>query len=205
MGKGNVRSGAQPIEDSNYEPSVSFVLTRPYFAPCLVRRATHTTVKVHRRAASASQGDTAAVTGPSYPGDRRRLLEEPRRVPHNGLRSRGRGGQARVGPRTAIKRKRWRPQTPRLRCSPAPRCLRPPPLKREPRPPGAMTPAHTAGLARPAYLSGRRGGALNRGDVPLHLGLAAPHRAADQAPRERQAGSGAYSGCGLQEVSAEHP
>lgn len=54
-----------------------------------------------------------------------------------------------------------------------------------------MTPAHTAGLARPAYLSGRRGRALHRGDVPLHLGLAAPHRAADQAPRERQASSGA--------------
>lgn len=62
----------------------------------------------------------------------------------------------------------------------------------------------TADLARSAYLSGRRGGALHGGDVSLHLGLAAPHRAADQAPRERQASSGAYSGCGLQEVSAEH-
>lgn len=67
-----------------------------------------------------------------------------------------------------------------------------------------MTLAHSASLARLAYLSGRRGGALHRGDVPLHLGLAAPHRAADLVPREREASSGAYSGCGLQEVSAEH-
>jgi hypothetical protein len=48
------------------------MLTRPSFPPCFVRGATHTTVQAHRRAVSASPRDTAAVTGPSYPGDRRR-------------------------------------------------------------------------------------------------------------------------------------
>lgn len=118
------------LEDLNYGPSVSFMLTRPSFPPCFVRGATHTTVQAHRRAVSASPRDTAAVTGPSYPGDRRRRAGEPRRAPHDGLRSGGRGSQAQVGPRIAMKRKRWRPQSPRLRCSAAPRRPRPPPLQR---------------------------------------------------------------------------
>lgn len=69
---------------------------------------------------------------------------------------------------------------------------------KERRPPGAMTPAPREAAAGPgrrppvppesAHLSGRRSEALHRGDVALHLGLAAPHRAADLAPgRERPA------------------
>lgn len=167
-------------------PSVSFVLTRPSFAPCLVRGATHTSVQGHRRAASASPGDAAAVSGPSYPGDGRRRPGEPRRAPHAGLRSRGRGSRPRVetlnaggrSPHASGAQQRHAARG-RLHSS------------GESRPPGAVTPAPPpppARPGRPAYLSGRRGGALHRGDVALHVGLAAPHRAADQAPRERQTG-----------------
>lgn len=83
---------------------------------------------------------------------------------------------------------------------------------RERRPPGAMRRAPrwaAAGPGRkpavssvPTHLSGRLGETLHRGDVPLHLRLAAPHRAADLAPRAREAGAEAHSSRRLLEPSA---
>lgn len=83
---------------------------------------------------------------------------------------------------------------------------------RERQPPGAMTPAPRGAAAGPgqtapvspgyAYLSGRRSKALHRGNVPLHLGLAAPHRAADLASRAREASVEANSSRSLPEPRA---
>ncbi|KAJ8787860.1 hypothetical protein J1605_005664 [Eschrichtius robustus] len=58
-------------------------------------------------------------------------------------------------------------------------------------PPPAGPPGGRA--SRPAHLPGRRGRALYRGDIPLHVGLTAPHPAANQgsgAGRQRLGRSG---------------
>lgn len=83
---------------------------------------------------------------------------------------------------------------------------------RERRPPGAMTPAprgaaagpgrRPPGSSGPTHLSRRWDGTLHRGDVPLHVGLAAPHRATDLTPRAREARAEAHSRRRLQERSA---
>ena len=120
------------------------------------------------------------------------------------------GGRGRPGAKGSPPRTPSSPSSSRAPRRPPDRASRPAPQRaRERRPPGAMTPAlrrATAGPGRrppgspgPAHLSGRRDRALHRGDVPLHVGLAAPHRASDLTPKAREARAEAHSGLRLQE------
>lgn len=124
---------------------------------------------------------------------------------------RGRAGANGSPPRTPSS-----PSSSRAPHRPPDRTNRPAPQRaRERRPPGAMTPAlrpAVAGPGRrlpgspgPAHLSRRRDRALHRGDVPLHVGLAAPHRANDLTPKAREARAEAHSGLRLHKRSARKP
>lgn len=117
------------------------MLTRLYFAPCFVRGATDATVEAHRRAASASPGDTAAQKAPAgrapQGGPRRPTEPRPRQPGPIGPADRHEEETlAAAVPTPLLLSSATPPETASTQA-------------------GAMTPpAHTAGQASPAYLSG---------------------------------------------------